>query len=81
MPCAGAKSLPGPRRTDLRNAGAQWVDQQVVRDENIVTSRKPGDIPAFNRESSPTSARRARRFRIPRAPPLTVKSRRDSAHL
>lgn len=37
-------------QTDLRNAGAQWVDQQVVRDENIVTSRKPDDIPAFNKE-------------------------------
>lgn len=37
-------------RTDLRNAGAHWVDQQVVRDGNIVTSRKPDDIPAFNRE-------------------------------
>jgi protease I len=37
-------------QTDLRNAGAQWVDQQVVRDENLVTSRKPDDIPAFNKE-------------------------------
>lgn len=35
-------------RTDLRNAGADWVDQAVVRDDNLVTSRKPGDIPAFN---------------------------------
>ena len=33
---------------DLRNAGANWVDQQVVRDGNWVTSRKPADIPAFN---------------------------------
>jgi len=37
-------------RTDLRNAGANWVDQEVVRDGNLVTSRKPDDIPAFNRE-------------------------------
>jgi protease I len=34
--------------TDLRNAGAQWVDREVVVDDGIVTSRKPDDIPAFN---------------------------------
>jgi protease I len=34
-------------RTDLRNAGADVVDREVVVDGNIVTSRKPGDIPAF----------------------------------
>lgn len=34
-------------RTDLRNAGAEWVDQQVVVDANLVTSRKPDDLPAF----------------------------------
>ena len=37
-------------QTDLRNAGAKWVDQEVVRDGNLITSRKPDDIPAFNRE-------------------------------
>lgn len=37
-------------QTDLRNAGAEWVDETVVRDANLVTSRKPDDIPAFNRE-------------------------------
>jgi len=36
--------------TDIRNAGGDWVDQEVVVDGNIVTSRKPDDIPAFNRE-------------------------------
>jgi protease I len=36
-------------KTDLRNAGAEWVDQEVVIDGNLVTSRKPDDIPAFNR--------------------------------
>ncbi len=35
---------------DLRNAGATWVDQEVVVDGNLVTSRKPSDLPAFNRE-------------------------------
>lgn len=37
-------------RTDLKNAGAEWVDQEVVVDQGLVTSRKPDDIPAFNRE-------------------------------
>jgi protease I len=37
-------------QTDLRNAGATWIDQEVVIDGNLVTSRKPGDLPAFNRE-------------------------------
>jgi len=34
--------------TDLKNAGAHWVDEQVVVDGNMVSSRKPDDIPAFN---------------------------------
>ncbi len=37
-------------KTDIRNAGAEWVDQQAVVDGNIVSARKPDDIPAFNRE-------------------------------
>ena len=37
-------------KTDLRNAGANWVDQEVVNDNGLVTSRKPDDIPAFNRK-------------------------------
>jgi len=37
-------------KTDLRNAGAEWVDDEVVVDGNLVSSRKPDDIPAFNRE-------------------------------
>ncbi len=36
-------------QTDLRNAGADWVDEEVVVDGKLVTSRKPDDIPAFNR--------------------------------
>src|SRR5581483_3090384 len=35
-------------RTDLRNAGATWVDEEVVVDSGLVTSRKPDDLPAFN---------------------------------
>lgn len=35
---------------DVRDAGATWVDQEVVVDGNLVTSRQPSDIPAFNRE-------------------------------
>jgi protease I len=37
-------------RSDLVNAGARWVDQEVVTDQGLVTSRKPDDIPAFNRK-------------------------------
>lgn len=37
-------------RTDIRNAGGDWVDRDVVTDEGLVTSRKPDDIPAFNRK-------------------------------
>jgi protease I len=35
-------------RTDIQNAGGRWVDQEVVVDQGLVTSRKPDDIPAFN---------------------------------
>jgi protease I len=37
-------------KTDLKNAGATWVDREVVSDKGLVTSRKPDDLPAFNRE-------------------------------
>ncbi len=37
-------------QTDLKNAGAKWVDREVVEDGNLVTSRKPDDIPAFNKK-------------------------------
>ncbi len=49
-----AEAVEGRRMTswpslevDLRNAGADWVDQEVVVDEGLVTSRKPDDLPAF----------------------------------
>ncbi|MBA9079632.1 MULTISPECIES: type 1 glutamine amidotransferase domain-containing protein [Rufibacter] len=37
-------------KTDLANAGAHWVDEEVVTDNGLVTSRKPDDIPAFNKK-------------------------------
>lgn len=37
-------------KTDLKNAGAHWTDEQVVTDHGLVTSRKPDDIPAFNKK-------------------------------
>ncbi|MFN7929765.1 MAG: type 1 glutamine amidotransferase domain-containing protein [Blastocatellia bacterium] len=43
-------------QTDLKNAGAQWVDEEVVEDNGLVTSRKPADIPAFNRQMIKTFA-------------------------
>jgi protease I len=38
------------RQTDLKNAGARWVDEEVVVDDYLVTSCKPTDIPAFNKK-------------------------------
>jgi protease I len=51
-------------RTDLENAGATWADKEVVEDGNLVTSRKPDDIPAFNAAmvklfAAPATARNA----------------------
>lgn len=37
-------------KTDIRNAGGEWNDEQVITDQGLVTSRKPDDIPAFNRK-------------------------------
>jgi protease I len=49
-----AEAVEGKRMTswpslevDLRNAGAEWVDEEVVVDQGLVTSRKPDDLPAF----------------------------------
>jgi protease I len=48
---AGRRMTSWPSlRTDLTNAGAKWVDEEVVVEEGLVSSRKPQDIPAFNRE-------------------------------
>jgi protease I len=43
-------------KTDLSNAGAKWVDQQVVTDSGLVTARKPNDLPAFNKKMIETFA-------------------------
>jgi protease I len=55
--CVSARILKGRKATsffaikdDVANAGAEWVDQEVVVDRNLVTSRKPDDLPAFMRE-------------------------------
>jgi protease I len=37
-------------KTDIRNAGGTWVDQEVVVDRGLVSSRKPDDLPAFNKK-------------------------------
>jgi protease I len=37
-------------KTDIRNAGGTWVDEEVHVDQGLVTSRNPGDIPAFNKK-------------------------------
>ena len=46
--------LPGgvidPGKTNLQNAGAEWMGEEIIVDHALVTSRKPDDIPAFNRE-------------------------------
>jgi protease I len=58
----------GSLKTDIRNAGGDWIDREVVVDRNLVTSRKPDDIPAFNRALVETFARR-REKRVRIGPP------------
>lgn len=48
-------------KTDLRNAGAEWIDEEAVVDGDLVTSRNPNDIPAFNREVIGCFSRASRR--------------------
>ena len=52
-------------KTDLANAGAEWVDREVVVDRGLVTSRKPADLPAFNQKMIEEFA--AQRYARPRA--------------
>lgn len=56
MLCSASGALRGRKVTsffaikdDMVNAGAEWVDAEVVRDRNLITSRKPDDLPAFMR--------------------------------
>jgi protease I len=37
-------------QTDIRNAGGEWIDEEVVVDNGLVTSRKPDDLPAFTKK-------------------------------
>ena len=48
-------------QTDIRNAGGRWEDSEVVADHGLVTSRKPDDIPAFNRKAIEEFAQSMRR--------------------
>ena len=49
--CAAGPMTSWPAiQVDMRNAGANWVDEEVVVDNGLVSSRKPDDIPAFNRK-------------------------------
>ena len=51
-------------KTDLRNAGATWVDKEVVEDGNIITSRKPEDIPAFSRKIIEAASRSVQQLKV-----------------
>jgi protease I len=54
-------------QSDLRNAGAQWTDQEVVVDQGLVTSRNPNDLPAFNAKMIEEVAEGAHRQQTQRA--------------
>jgi protease I len=58
-------------QTDLKNAGARWVDQECVVDNGLVTSRKPDDIPAFNRKMIEEFAEGVHDRRVPAASAAT----------
>lgn len=49
-------------KTDLKNAGAKWVDQEVAKDGQFITSRKPEDIPAFSQAIIASVSRGARQY-------------------
>jgi protease I len=70
-------------QTDIRNCGAEWVDEEVVVDDNLVTSRKPGDLPAFNREIIELIARsrstpRLNEVRTPHEEPIMSRRTNES---
>lgn len=61
-------------KTDLRNAGAEWVDREVVVDQGLVSSRKPADIPAFNKKMIETFAEGRRRPALSLVTPRATRS-------
>ena len=56
-------------QSDLKNAGAEWVDQEVVVDRGLVSSRKPDDLPAFNRKMVEEFAKATRQKTTAAGPP------------
>lgn len=52
-------------KTDLKNAGADWVDEEVVVDENLITSRRPDDLPSFCASLISLLTRRAKELNPP----------------
>lgn len=52
---------------DIRNAGGNWIDREVVEDDNWVTSRQPDDIPAFNRAMIELFSRALQDLKLPRS--------------
>ena len=51
-------------KTDIKNAGAEWVDEEVVVDGKLITSRKPDDLPAFNCALIKVFGERLSRYRV-----------------
>ena len=51
-------------KTDLRNAGATWVDKEVVEDGNFITSRKPEDIPAFSKKIIEVASKSGQQLKV-----------------
>jgi protease I len=68
-------------KTDLLNAGARWVDREVVEDGNLITSRKPDDLPAFCAALlRQIAGGPARRMDPPGAPEATAQEPADPVH-
>ena len=66
-------------KTDMLNAGGHWVDREVVEDANLITSRKPSDLPAFTdailRQLERSAAERAKAPEASEAPQATEQER------
>ena len=68
-------------KTDLRNAGADWVDRDVVVDKGLISSRKPADIPAFNKKMIEEFERGRQRPALSLVPPQRSRARTELAPL